>query len=176
MWKKVFALIICFNLSYFYTYSSDCGCDGAAVSGITPIGGTTNIGIIKEKYFRLMTFYKFSYGNTYYQGSEKASQGIVNYYSSNYLAFVLGYGLLKNFTVETEIGGFPDKTQDISGVKYYGSGLSHILLSAKYGLFQDTTNEFEITLGLGGRIPLQTDSNSVPMHIRSSTEIGRAHV
>ena len=42
-----------------------------------PIGGTTNIGILDKKAFRVIAFYRYSYSDGYYKGSKKSNSNFV---------------------------------------------------------------------------------------------------
>ena len=76
-----------------------------------PIGGVANTGTIRKHGFRVITFYRFSKSDQYREGSEKVDMVKVDKAVYNYLGMILGYGITKNLTVETEIGYFINKTQ-----------------------------------------------------------------
>jgi len=167
--KIKFALLLLLLLVTYETYSQ-CGCiGGAAVGGLTPVGGTVNIGVLRDGFFRATSFYRYSAGNTYYRGDATAEKGTIDNYYFHYLGLLLGYGISNKFTIEAELGAFPQKYQDFNTTSLSGGGLSHILISGKYNLYYSIKNEFEITAGLGGRLPLSIQDENLPQHILSST-------
>ena len=59
--------------------NSQCGCvGGAAIGGLTLIGGTANAGVLREDYFRATLFYSYAYGNQFYRADSYADQDQVD--------------------------------------------------------------------------------------------------
>ncbi len=167
--KKIFVLIIIYLFTTEIVFSQ-CGClGGAAVGGLTPIGGTANVGLLRENYFRSSLFYSYAYGNQFYTGASKTEKDIVDHYQTHYTALMLGYGLTQDLTVEAELGYFPQKLQDFGTDDVTGSGFSHTSLYAKYNIFNSIVNEWEVTLGAGAKLPLELKKEDVPQHVRAST-------
>jgi hypothetical protein len=161
--------ILMFCLISFEAYSQ-CSCiGGAAVGGLTPVGGTVNIGVLREGFFRSTAFYRYSGGENYFRGDIPAEKGIIDSYHIQYLGLVLGYGISNRFTIEAELGAFPQKYQDYKLYSLSGGGMSHILISGKYNLYYNVKSEFEVTIGIGGRLPLVTHDENLPQHILPST-------
>ncbi len=165
---KCHILILLIILSY--DAFSQCSCmGGAAVGGLTPVGGTVNIGVLREGFFRATAMYSYSSGDQYYRGDETAEKGLVDNYNIHYIGLLAGYGISNKFTAELEIGGFPLKFQDFGYYTLSGSGLSHLTVYGKYNLYHSIRSEFEITVGLGGRIPLVIEESNLPQHVLPST-------
>lgn len=161
----IFTLLLIPELIY-----SQCSCmGGAAVGGLTPVGGTVNIGVLREGYFRTSAMYRYSSGNEYYRGDATAEKGLVDNYYIHYIGILAGYGISNKFTAEFEIGGFPQKFQDFGYYTLAGSGLSHMTFYGKYNLYHSIRNEFEVTAGLGGKIPLVIKESNLPQHVLPST-------
>ncbi|MCX6154951.1 MAG: transporter [Candidatus Kapabacteria bacterium] len=149
---------------------TQCPCmGGASVGGLTPIAGTSNIGILKEGNLRAMSFYSYSNGNRYYSGDILAEEGLVKSFNSSYLGLLIGYGILEDLTIDTEIGYYLNKAQDFGGYTLSGSGFSHATLYGKYNAFNSRAKEFEWTIGLGAKIPLNFIEQNLPQNIQSST-------
>jgi hypothetical protein len=160
----LFALLP-FNLSY-----SQCGCmGGAAVGGLTPVTGTTNIGVLRKGYSRVTTYYTYSYGNDYFSQDTKTGIGLVKEFYTSYLGLNLAYGISEDVTAEAELHYFINKTQDFQLYKLSSYGMSHIALYLKYNIISKIVNEIEWSVGLGGKIPTQSGSGNFPQHIQSST-------
>lgn len=149
---------------------AQCSCiGGAAVGGLTPVGGTVNIGVLRKNYFRASVFYRYSYGDTYYRKDAVSEKGLVDNYHIHYSGLLLGYGINNDLTIEAELGTFPRKYQDFNSYSLSGSGFSHMIISGKYNLYHSISNEFEISAGIGGKLPLAVQEENLPQHILSST-------
>jgi len=124
----------------------------------SPVGGTTNIGIVPENNIRATLFYRYGYGNQYYQGDAcYPGEVLVKQAYSSYSGLLADYGLTSDLTIGTELGYFVNKVQDygVNGVKET-SGLSSAVLMGKYNIFNDNESEFEFTAGAGVKIPFST--------------------
>lgn len=148
--------------------AAQCSCFGASIGGLTPVGGTTNIGVIKEKNLRANLFYKYSFGDTYYKGDTKLTDGDIKNYFSHYMSLNAGYGVTNDFTLEGEFGYFAQKKQDFNYWKESASGPSHLMLSGKYNVFNSLKSEFEFTAGLSIRMPFPTGTDTAFKFVRPS--------
>ena len=163
-------LVLVFIILLPVNSNSQCGCvGGAAVGGLTLIGGTANAGVLRENYFRTTLFYSYAFGNQFYRADSYAEKDQVDYYETHYNGLLAAYGLTDALTIESEIGYFPQKMQDYDIGKIQSSGFSHIMISAKYNVFNSMVNETEITLGGGGKIPLGISESIDYLHVHSST-------
>jgi hypothetical protein len=118
-----------------------------------PVGGTSNVGTAKKGTLRAATFYRHSFSDTYYNGSEKAElQGTEANF--NYIGFLVAYGITSRLTVETELGYYLNKTR-ISDIfpKENAWGITNGVTSVKYALWKNQPGEWEITAGAGVRYP-----------------------
>jgi hypothetical protein len=128
-----------------------------------PTGGTTNVGIIPEGNLRFNLFYRYSYSNSYYEGSNEVGEGLVEG-QYHFTGLMMGYGITNDLMIETEIGYFPSKEQmfkDSVGGSVIDTkeavGLSNMLISAKYNILNKSDDGLEITLGAGLKIPFTTE-------------------
>jgi hypothetical protein len=142
---------------------------GAAVGGITPIGGSANIGVLKEDNLRASLFFRNGYGNEYFSKDSKSTQGIVKEYLYDYIGINAGYGITEDMTVEIESGYFLLKMQDYYFEKLESSGFSHLNASIKFNLFNSYISQIEFTAGIGGRAPLDFSNSDTPQNVLPST-------
>ena len=150
--------------------NSQCACmGGAPVGGFTPVGGTSNIGILREKNLRALTFFSYSNGDRYFKGDSPTENGLVKNFKSTYSGLLIGYGLFEQLTIDAEIGYFIDKSQEFADYTLSGTGFSHATLYAKYNAFNSRADEWEWTIGIGGRIPINISEQNLPQNIQSST-------
>jgi len=175
LFKLFYLFIIIAFLSSELAYSQ-CGClGGAAVGGLTPIGGTANVGLLREDYFRASLFYSYAYGDKFFSGDEPATKDIeqqyrnVSHYSTHFSSLLVGYGITENLTLEVELGYFPQKLQDYGTKDETGSGLSHASFYGKYNLYNSIVNELEFTIGAGLKLPLDIQKENIPQHVKAST-------
>ena len=153
-----------------YSLYSQCGCmGGAAVGGLTPLGGSANLGVLKENNLRTSVFFMNGYGNKYYSGDIITEPGLVKEYKFNYIGFNAGYGLTEDLTLELESGYFLQKMQDYYYSKLESSGFSHLNTSVKYNLYNSRVKELEYTAGIGARVPVNFSEANVPQNILPST-------
>jgi hypothetical protein len=142
-----------------------------------PVGGTSNIGILDKKTVRLITFYRSSFSQGYWQGDKKSDYNFVKSGQFNYAGITLGYGLLNKITIETELGYFINKTQHYNTqptITATGFGLNNAVFTVKYNLIKKTEKPFEWTIGVGGKFPFtrkfqMADNVELPRDVQPST-------
>lgn len=167
---KRIIFLICSVLSFQETFSQCC-------SPGNPVGGTTNIGILDKKAFRIISFYRHSKSSGYWQGSRKSDFNFVKSANFNYAGAVISYGLLNKLTLETELGYYINKSQTYNIEPEYtntGYGLNNSVLSVKYNILGKTENSFEWTTGFGAKLPFTTQYQIVnnvelPRDVQPST-------
>jgi hypothetical protein len=134
----------------------------------SPVGGTVNIGIVPKGTIRVIAFHRYSFSDTYFEGDDRVDFEYVKSANFNYTGLVLGYGLSKKLTVETELGGFINKSQQYSfnNAILRGYGLNTGVITAKYNWITLKSNPFEWTSALGAKIPFSRkyqEVNYVPL-------------
>lgn len=125
----------------------------------SPVGATVYIGVLGKQTLRVVSFYRHSYSDTYYTGTNRTTEN--NQLSSsnyNFIGIALGYGITKRLTIETDLGYFINKTQVFNTIDYQekGYGLSNGGVTLKYGVFVKPSKQIELTLGTGFRYPFTT--------------------
>lgn len=149
-----------------------CGCiGGAAVGSASLIGGTSNLGVLKQGYGRAIGTLIYSNGNNFFHNdipTEPLEDILVRGYSSTFTGLILGYGITNDLTVDIETGYFANKMQDYGETKLSGSGFSHTTLFIKYNMINQRRNSFEWSTGIGGKLPLASREQNLPQNIKSS--------
>lgn len=143
----------------------------------SPIGGTTNVGILDKGKLRSISFFKYSHSDTYLEGNEKSNFNFLKNASYNFIGTSLAYGVTNKITLETELGYFISKVQVYNlnpAVSLKGWGLSNGVVSGKYNLRKNTSKQTELTAGIGIKFPFATKPQIVnnvelPQDIQSST-------
>ena len=145
-----------------------------------PVGGSTNMGIVPENTLRTISYYRYSFSDTRYEGSEEV-ESMMNLKQADFSFFgsTISYGLAKKINIEAELGYFLHKTQYLETVlgeksTKTTSGLSNLVISVKTQLYKHTGNEIEFTASLGGKIPFSQeykmeDDIPLPLDIQPST-------
>jgi hypothetical protein len=129
------------------------------LSSVNPVGGSNNLLVLEKKSLRVISFYRFNYGDQYFEGDKRSDFNLIKSANYNYAGSIIGYGLANKVTIETELGYFFNKTQNYNLVPAYilrGSGFSNAILSVKYSLLKDNSNRFFISSSLGAKIPFST--------------------
>ncbi|MDT3737876.1 MAG: hypothetical protein RO257_00085 [Candidatus Kapabacteria bacterium] len=157
MLKIVTFAIFLLILFYYQTYSQCTPCS-AAFSSSAFTAGTSNVGVLKEGSLRIIGMNHFIHGSRFYSGSEELKKYYDEELNIHFMGLNIGYGLTKKFTLETEIGAFPDKDLNFGFIREKISGFSSAALIGKYTIYSDRANAQEITLGLGGRLPLTSNT------------------
>jgi hypothetical protein len=118
-----------------------------------PVSGSEYVGILPMKTLRTITFYRHSYSDIYYEGSEISDyQGTRSGY--DFIGEVLSYGILRKLTAEAELGYYLTKYQDSDVLNEFRThGFSNATLSLKYALFK-SVKDMELTLGAGAKLPV----------------------
>lgn len=118
-----------------------------------PVSGSEYIGTLPKKTLRTITYYRHSYSDTYFEGSEISDyQGTESGY--DFIGEVISYGIIKKLTVEAEIGYYIDKYQDSEVLdRFTTHGFTNAVVSMKYAILK-TKNDMELTLGAGAKMPV----------------------
>ncbi len=164
--------IVCFLLASFCTQLVFSQC----LSSVNPVGGTSNLLALPSKTFRVISFYKFNYGDRYFEESKPSDFHLIENASYNYVGAILGYGITSRLTLETETGYFINKTQhyDIDPArKVRGYGFSNFIVSARYGIYTNNQRRIYYSASAGLKIPssfnYQTeDGVELPEEVQSS--------
>ncbi|MFH1321286.1 MAG: transporter [Bacteroidota bacterium] len=130
------------------------------LSSVNPVGGSNNLLVLEKQSLRVITFYRYNYGNQYFEGDKRSDFNLIKNANYNYAGSIIGYGLANKITIETELGYFFNKTQNYNLEPAYtlrGSGFSNAILSFKYRLFKDDTKRFFISSSVGAKIPFSTN-------------------
>lgn len=123
-----------------------------------PSGGTINQGTLAKKSWRTLLFYQHGAANQYYTGATRTRDGIVERATSNFVGASVAYGLTPRLTAEATGGYYLNRTEVYRFVPppdntLSGSGLSDVVLQGKYSWIKNTTQQLEVTTGLGVQLP-----------------------
>jgi hypothetical protein len=151
--------------------------EGQCLSAINPIGGSQNLLVLEKNTLRVITFYRYHYGNRYFSGDSPASFKNIRYAGYNYAGTIVGYGLSGKVTLEGEWGYFINKTQIYRGEperKMKGSGFPPLVVSLKGSLLKDDINRLFISASGGAKVPLRRelqvrDGALLPMEVQPSS-------
>jgi len=150
---------ISFFFLFIFTFLSLGSVYGQCCSTGSPVGASVYVGVLNKYTLRMITYYRYSYSDTYYENDHKAGEPIQlksAYY--NFAGIALAYGITKRLTVETDWGYFFNKTQVFNSIDYQekGYGFSNGGVTFKYGAFIKPVQQIELTVGLGFRYPFTT--------------------
>jgi hypothetical protein len=167
--RNIFFFFFLISLFSTETTFSQCCSTGS------PVGASVYVGVLNRNSLRVVGYYRYSYSDTYFQGSGKTDENNeLKYAYYNFSGIGLGYGITKRLTLEADFGYFFNKVQQHNDIfseadsidhgKRKGYGLSNGGVTLKYGAFIKPAQQVEITIGAGFRYPfsfdLQYDKNN----------------
>ncbi len=168
------------NLIAFLIVVSILACSNAGaqcLSSVNPVGGSNNLLVLEKKTLRLITFYRYNYGNQYFEGDDHSDFGLIKNANYSYAGIIAGYGLWNKLTIEAEGGYYINKTQNYNLIPEYalkGYGFSSGIFSVRYSLLKNDTRRFYISSGIGAKVPFSTrplsrEGVELPIEMQPST-------
>lgn len=155
MFKRVIVISL-FLLKAEYTLAQGC-CSGGSGS---PIAGGTSPGVLAYQQMELATNFQYFSSNKF-KSKDKDVTPLFDNYNSTYLYSKVAYGLTKELTFSVEMGYFFNKTQVglNKGTTIATSGIGDLIIFPRYNVYTkvDSSKRWDITLGMGYKIPLGKD-------------------
>lgn len=148
------------------------------LTSVNPVGGSNNLLALDRSTLRVISFYRFNYGNRYFEGDRLSDFDLIRSANYNYAGTIAGFGLTESITLESELGYFINKTQNYNLTPSYmlrGSGFSNAIVSLRYGLLSDEVRRFFISSSAGLKVPLSRDPisrNGVELPVEMQPTIG----
>ena len=133
----------------------------------SPVGASTHVGLLNKNAIRVITFYRHSFSEEYYEG-KKPSTDEIDMSDNAYYDFgglTLEYGLTHKFTLQADAGYFFNKIVNFHKpalTDHNGQGMSNGTLLLKYGLYIDPVKLIEITIGAGLKYPFTRTPATAP--------------
>jgi len=133
----------------------------------SPVGASIYVGVLGKNYLRLITYYRHSNSDKYFEGDSRSDNNPLQSANYNFAGITLGYGITRRLTAEVDFGYFFNKTQVyldnnvFNGMKQTGFGLSNGGFNLKYGIFIKPVKQIELTAGAGFRYPFTTNPQMV---------------
>lgn len=146
-------ILILSSLLIFISYGLFAQCFSSTGN---PIGGTANMGVMEKNVLKFNTFYKHSYSGRYFLEDELFENSLYQMADAvyNYASMMLAYGVTNKLTLEADGGYYINKIKNFI-TPSRGYGFSNIVLSAKYNIYYNPVNRFEISAKAGAKIPLR---------------------
>ena len=82
------------------------------LTSVNPVGGSNNLLALDRNTLRVISFYRFNYGNRYFEGDKLSDFDLIRSANYNYAGTIAGFGLTEKITLESELGYFINKTQN----------------------------------------------------------------
>ncbi len=142
-----------------------------------PVGGSQNMGTLDKGVLSCIGFYRSSFSDRYFKGSQESSVDILKNANYNYTGTLLAYGLIQGVTLEMEAGYFLNKTKNYkipAGYGLRGFGLANALISSKIQIFNNIERSFGWSASAGLKIPFSREMQSIddvrlPFDLQAST-------
>lgn len=152
----------------FAGYGQGC-CSGGSGS---PIAGGVSQGVLLDRQMEVSSNYQYVSSHKFLAGDKDTTELFSNY-NSNYIYTKLAYGLRKDLTVSVETGYYINKTQtdDLRNETIESSGIGDLIIFPRYDVLNrtDSTKRWEITVGLGYKIPLGKYNDSTLVYTNPNT-------
>lgn len=140
-----------------------------------PVAGSVNIGVLTKNTFRSISYYRYNYSDTYYDGNNKSEFNFVRSSNYNFIGEIISYGITDRLTAEGDFGYYINRSEIFNTDPPYnlnGWGFSNGITSLKYAFTKKGT--FEFTGGLGFKFPFtqkqrEIDGVQLPQTVQSST-------
>lgn len=151
-------------------YSQGC-CSGGSGS---PIAGGFSQGVLREKQFEFAVNYRYTSSNKFFV-EDRDTLPLFDQLSSKYTYIRAGYGITKRLTMEVSVGYFFDKRlvelEERNSDDIFSTGFGDLLIFPRYDVYFKTsaTKKTEITVGLGYKIPLGSNSDSTVVYENPDT-------
>jgi hypothetical protein len=154
--KRLLQIALLLLQSIFFTLHSPLSAQ--CCSPGNPIGGITSPGVNDAGTWKVFANYRYGYAGQYFEGRQPSTTQFIQDGNFNHLGLVASLGLTDQLTVEAETGYFFNKTQRyVEGIipsQQTGQGITDLNLSVRYSFLRDLTNDWEITSGLGVKVPV----------------------
>jgi hypothetical protein len=162
-------LILIFFASFFYSANAQCGCmSSISVGSLSPNIGTLNNGTLKIGYLNLNLTTNYTYGNTYYKGTTLAPPDAVKEFYNINSTLYSSYGVSNRVSLDLALSYIWKTYIDAPPFIFQKSGLGNIALLGKYNLLFLPNSNFELTLGMGGKIPMQKVTDTTYIYLQPS--------
>lgn len=154
--------IVVLGLFVFFDGNSQGCCSGGNGS---PIAGGFSQGVLRAKQIELAGNFRYSSSNKFFV-EDRDTLPLFDELSSKYLYLRAGYGITKKLTMELSFGYFFDKRlvelKDRNLEDLHSSGFGDLLIFPRYDVYykSSASRKTEITIGLGYKIPLGSNSDS----------------
>lgn len=158
--KRIVARVLIVSAFVFiqYKYAGAQGCCSGG-SG-SPIAGGTSPGVLGYQQMELSTNFQYFNSNKF-KSKDKDVASLFDNYNSKYLYSKVAYGLTKELTFSVEMGYFFNKTQVglNHGTTITASGVGDLIIFPRYNVYSkvDSVKRWDITVGMGYKIPLGKD-------------------
>lgn len=156
MLTRVILISLFFLFKAEYIQAQGC-CSGGSGS---PIAGGSSPGVLAFQQMEIATNFQYINSNRF-KSKDKDVPSLFDNYSSSYLYSKIAYGLTKELTFSVEMGYFTNKTQVglNKGTTISTSGIGDLIIFPRYNVYTkvDSTKRWDITLGMGYKIPLGKD-------------------
>jgi hypothetical protein len=131
------------------------------------IAGGASQGVLQHGQWELNTNFQFISSDNFYKNDSPVDNGSYDSYSSQYEYFRMAYGASDKFTISLESGYYLGKKEvglnENPATTYTSKGFGDLIIFPRYDVLNKKlkNGSFDITVGLGYKIPLGSYNDSV---------------
>ncbi|OGU57318.1 MAG: hypothetical protein A2X64_06305 [Ignavibacteria bacterium GWF2_33_9] len=153
--------ILLFGLISSQNTFAQCGCmSSLSVGTLSPNIGSSSTGTMRQGHLFTNLAGNYIFGDKYWSDWDEVPAQTVKQFE-NYSIFLLtSLGITNHLTLDMNLGYVLRNYINAPPFEYNRSGLNNLEVLGKYNLYYNPRSDFEITGGLGGKIPLQMVSDT----------------
>lgn len=125
------------------------------LSAINPVGGSSNLLVLEKNTLRVISFYRYHYGNRYFEGSNPSDYDVISRAGYNYAGLILAYGNHPGHHPGKRAGLFHQQNPTLQGNQRFFTGKRFCLhgFSLRGSILKNDIDRFFISGSAGARIP-----------------------
>ena len=155
------AIFLSFILFLPLSSLAQCGCmSSLSVGALSPNIGSSSSGTMRQGNLFTNLAGNYVFGDKYWSEWKEIPPETVKQFENYSLFLQTSLGITNRFTLDMNFGYVLRNYIDAPPFEYNRNGLNNLEIMGKYNFFYNPKRDFEITVGLGGKIPLQMVSDT----------------
>lgn len=148
---------------------SQCGCMSSITSGMLSPTTTIQTGTLHEGFLLINLLGNYTTGNREYSSCKIVPNSTVREFWNSTLSLSASYGITKKFTGTITLNYVLENNIKTYIFRYTNKGWNSVQLGAKYNLFFNPKDNYEITTMAGFSLPLQTVKDTTYMYLQPTS-------
>ena len=139
--KRLVTLVLAATTAVFWTFDASAQCCAAG----NPITADGSAGGGGKNILEVQALYKYSFSDTYFEGSTKTDYKYIDYSSFDFTSLHLAYGITDRLKASFELGYFFSKTQTFAfGYDRKANGLGDGVIGFQYNAYKNQGKQLDL--------------------------------